>query len=476
MIKRLILKAVRFLGYDIVHRGAADALVEEHAAAWQDHYEKKLSEEIEEWRAHFEKKSAEEIEAWRAHFEKESAAEIEEWRAQYEKEHAAEIEAWRAHFENEHAAEIEAWRAHFEKESAAEIAAWRAHFEKEDATEIEASIAAQSRGDEVRATSPTEEDAGAAPSHEKDVTEMTAEAAIGTDVGPYMVDSKTYNPMHPDYDANLAKNFPGCFYDISTVTERTDRSSTNPAFKHFSEIKMLALRGHDPANYDFMAPYIEAVARDLEGDANYLNFLDKTNELEDFIGDLNKNHPGEYHSGSVSTEDGKFLYYLIRLVEPKTVVQTGVSNGTSCAYITLALKHSGRGGKLYAIDIPYIYDPADENFHQEKLYGVLIPNGKTSGWLVPDGLKESFECWSGDAKELLPKLFEKLGEADVFYHDSDHTYDHMWFEFETALPFMRRDGLIVADDIAWSSATWDFAQHIGCHAFNHRGSQGLIFV
>ena len=416
MIKRLILKAVRFLGYDIVHRGAVDALAEEHAAAWQDHYEKKLAEEIKAWRAHFEKKSAEEIEAWRAHFEKESA-------------------------EN-----------------------------------IAAVIASQSQGDEVRAVMPVKEYEAGATSHEREVKEMTAEAAIGTDVGPYMVDSKTYNPMHPDYDANLAKNFPGCFCDVSTVTERTDRSSTNPAFKHFSEIKMLALQGHDPANYDFMVPYIEAVARDLEGDADYLNFLGKTHELEDFIGDLNKNHPGEYHSGSVSIEDGKFLYYLIRLVEPKTVVQTGVSNGTSCAYITLALKHSGRGGKLYAIDIPNIYDPADESFHQEKVYGVIIPHGKTSGWLVSDALGDSFECWTGDAKKLLPKLFESVGEAGVFFHDSDHTYDHMWFEFETALPFMRPNGLIVADDIAWSSVTWDFAQHIGCHALNHRGSQGLIFV
>ena len=82
-MKRLILKAVRFFGYDMMQRGAIDALADER---------------IEEWRAHFEKQSAGEIEEWRAHFEKQSAGEIEEWRAHSEKQSAAKIEEWRTHF------------------------------------------------------------------------------------------------------------------------------------------------------------------------------------------------------------------------------------------------------------------------------------------------------------------------------------------------------------------------------------------
>jgi hypothetical protein len=34
---------------------------------------------------------------------------------------------------------------------------------------------------------------------------------------------------------------------------------------------------------------------------------------------------------------------------------------------------------------------------------------------------------AGDAKLLLPGLIERLDRIDLFFHDSDHTYQHMVF-------------------------------------------------
>jgi predicted O-methyltransferase YrrM len=52
----------------------------------------------------------------------------------------------------------------------------------------------------------------------------------------------------------------------------------------------------------------------------------------------------------------------------------------------------------------------------------------------------------------------------------------MWWEFETVLPHMNPHGLIIADNIAWSSVTWDWAQKHGLYSLNHAGSQGVVFL
>ncbi|MBI4963466.1 MAG: class I SAM-dependent methyltransferase [Desulfomonile tiedjei] len=303
-----------------------------------------------------------------------------------------------------------------------------------------------------------------------------SDGAPEIETGPAMLAPKTFNPNHPSYDATVVRNFPGCFFNVFSQTSRTESSRANVLFQHFLREKTMTLCGPGPDNYDFMADHVKAWTANLGDDPDYRNFQEKVKDLEDFISYLNASFPGSYASGSVADEDGMFLYYVVRLLRPKSIVQTGVSNGSSCSYMTLALKHNGDGGRLHAIDIPAVYDPDDPSWQQPRPYGVCIPPGRSSGWLVPDGLKSSFDCWNGDAKELLPKLLEDVGSVDMFYHDSDHSYDHMWFEFNAALPYMTGHGLIIADDIAWNSSTWDFAQAIGCYALNHRGSQGVIFL
>jgi predicted O-methyltransferase YrrM len=110
-----------------------------------------------------------------------------------------------------------------------------------------------------------------------------------------------------------------------------------------------------------------------------------------------------------------------------------------------------------------------------KVYGVVIPEGKTSGWIVPDAYRDRFEVWSGDAKALLPKMIDKVGSVDLFYHDSDHTYDHMMFEFREAKRVLKPGGLIVGDDISWNASVWDIADQYGVPSYNFKGAVGVAF-
>ena len=49
----------------------------------------------------------------------------------------------------------------------------------------------------------------------------------------------------------------------------------------------------------------------------------------------------------------------MRCLKPKTIVQAGVSNGLSSAFMMLALAKNGPEGRFYAIDLPHIFNPAD---------------------------------------------------------------------------------------------------------------------
>lgn len=138
-------------------------------------------------------------------------------------------------------------------------------------------------------------------------------------------------------------------------------------------------------------------------------------------------------------------YAAVRALKPECVVETGIANGVSSAYILLAL-HRNQRGTLHSIGLA---DPA------------YLPEGKDPGWFVPEWLRKPWRVHLGDAKEILPRLLPELGRIDIFLHDSLHTYEHMLWEFEIAYPFLGLGELLFADDALWNSAFEDFARKVG---------------
>jgi methyltransferase family protein len=90
-----------------------------------------------------------------------------------------------------------------------------------------------------------------------------------------------------------------------------------------------------------------------------------------------------------------------------------------------------------------------------------LPPDKPPGWIVPDWLKSRWDLRIGDSRVLLPKLFAEIGRADVFVHDSLHTYDQMLLEYRTAYPFLKPGGLLLSDDAAWNRAFLEFCKEVG---------------
>lgn len=137
---------------------------------------------------------------------------------------------------------------------------------------------------------------------------------------------------------------------------------------------------------------------------------------------------------------GPLLYLICKLLRPEIVVETGVANGFSSTLILKALMENQKG-KLYSIDFPN--QPGHEI------------NNKI-GWLIPDDLRSRWGLIIGDSKQELPALIEKLGRIDVFFHDSDHSYEHILFELNTAWDAIAEGGVALADDVHMNRAYNDF--------------------
>lgn len=280
--------------------------------------------------------------------------------------------------------------------------------------------------------------------------------------GPLLIANKTYNTNHPNYHAPDARNFPG-----KILNEQIE--SNNPIF-----LKLKAMLQNHEIGESQWKKILQESLDEVKTIPHANEVFDNYQWMEDYAKNLEKKYQAFYHAGWVNLEDALFLYWAVRQLNPKVIVQTGVCNGLSAAFMVLALAKNGSNGKLHAIDLPHIFNSADPAWKVKgKVYGVVIPEGKKSGWLAPEFYKNHFQVLEGDAKILLPDLVKKLGNVDMFYHDSDHTYDHMTFEFNTVKPYLNKSSVVIADDISWNASLWDFADEALVPAYNYRGSMGI---
>lgn len=157
----------------------------------------------------------------------------------------------------------------------------------------------------------------------------------------------------------------------------------------------------------------------------------------------------------------KELYAIIRLFKPDRVIETGVGSGYSSVHILEALRVNGKG-RLGSTDLP----------NRDLLW--KLPTGLRTGFLVPDSLRGLWTLKLLPSREGLPRLIDEFGGVDLFFHDSEHSYENMRFEFETVYPFLLHGGMMVIDDPMWNTSLLDFArQHrVPIQLVYHRGGSG----
>lgn len=173
-----------------------------------------------------------------------------------------------------------------------------------------------------------------------------------------------------------------------------------------------------------------------------LNTTDKKieqyfHESQEFWNKINEKQEKALAYERMSLERLQILYSCVREIAPNIMVETGVAGGSTSYFILSAMKINGKG-KLFSIDID------NPIWHDHKEYKV--------GWLVPSNLRNNWTLKIGDSKSELQPLVESLGNIDIFFHDSDHSYEHMMFEFNTAIPYFKEEIKILSDDIEKNSS------------------------
>jgi predicted O-methyltransferase YrrM len=281
---------------------------------------------------------------------------------------------------------------------------------------------------------------------------------------PLLIADRTFNTYHPDYEAVLVRNFPGKIFNRK-------KWCPNPAFADL----VTRAEGDEIPDNSWNAILAEALveASSVPGASQV---FERRIYIENYMAELSRKYHAHYVAGWVNLYDALFLYWLVRQTKPRKIVQCGACNGLSSSFMMLGLAKNGPEGTMSIIDLAPVFDPKDPEWTEEgKAHGVCIPEGKTTAWMVPDAYRDRLEVWNGDAKEVLPKMIDEVDSVDFFYHDSDHTYQHMTFEFREAKRKLTQGGLIVADDISWNSSLWDFADEFSVPSYNYKGAVGVAF-
>lgn len=139
-------------------------------------------------------------------------------------------------------------------------------------------------------------------------------------------------------------------------------------------------------------------------------------------------YSGPYRFGSTGEWDCEALYYLVRALQPRVVVETGVCYGASSSYILEALTCNGHG-TLHSIDLGN------------------TPEEPSNDFFVHPAHRHRWNLIIGDSKIELPRLLQRLGQIDLFHHDSLHTYEHMMWEYEQAFAHLNPAGALSSDDV-----------------------------
>jgi hypothetical protein len=141
----------------------------------------------------------------------------------------------------------------------------------------------------------------------------------------------------------------------------------------------------------------------------------------------------------------ELLYVLVRQFKPNVIVETGVSAGISSAYMLQALDDN-KSGHLYSIDYPNHTMPEEH----------CLPKDEESGFVVPTNLRQRWTLYIGKSKDLLDPILAKVGDVDMFVHDSEHSYQNMFFEYSKVWDSIKKGGLLVSHDINENDAFKDF--------------------
>ena len=134
----------------------------------------------------------------------------------------------------------------------------------------------------------------------------------------------------------------------------------------------------------------------------------------------------------------ELIRLLIKEVRPTIVIETGVANGASTRKILSSFEEFNLvDSRLYSLDIDSRVATPD-----------LVSSPQFNFVLI-------------DSPKSFLSAMNSIMNVDLFYHDSDHSYENQMLEYCAAWEMLNsNNGILISDDINWSNAFLDFCKKV----------------
>jgi predicted O-methyltransferase YrrM len=137
---------------------------------------------------------------------------------------------------------------------------------------------------------------------------------------------------------------------------------------------------------------------------------------------------------------GWFMYNLIQLLAPKTVLELGTNLGIGTSYFKKALEPNAQ---IFTVEgCPNITALAYSNFQNLGLNNI--------------------HQFTGNLDDLLPQILTKIPAPDFVYFDANHAYTPTIKYFELCLSVKQENTVFLFDDLRYSPqmlAAWHYIQN-----------------
>ena len=145
---------------------------------------------------------------------------------------------------------------------------------------------------------------------------------------------------------------------------------------------------------------------------------------------------------SVPRAWGRFLFHLVRRLQPQSCLEIGTGLGVSATYQAAALELNG-AGKLTTVDTMDHARAADASF--AKL-----------------GLAERASLIIDEPGAGVARAIELSSPFDFVLIDADHTEAAAISDFDSVAPHLGEGAVVIVDDIAWENGmqrAWEVIRH-----------------
>ena len=98
----------------------------------------------------------------------------------------------------------------------------------------------------------------------------------------------------------------------------------------------------------------------------------------------------------------------------------------------------------------HFFEQQDNELLFDGIYYCLVCGMKLESpfkWMCFDKERKNWELKLGKSKDHLSDILKKTDKIDCFFHDSEHSYSNMMYEFETAWPHIKKGGILFSDDL-----------------------------